>query len=85
MIIESALALCMDLSVKPEMDKAKIAKGKFQYKWWEDPCSAPMAKERDLNDEETLFRMLIETMEMESRKPDRPNGLFRNTMGPRAD
>lgn len=85
MIIASALALHIDLSIKPEVDKSLLERNKFEYRWWEDPYSSPVAKGKDSDDEEILFRMLLETIEKESRRPPDTKGTFRSTMDPWLD
>lgn len=66
MLIEAALFLNIDTSIKPEMDQLEITRSKFQYNWWEEP-----ARPEDYRDEgmEQLFRKLLETMEKQPLEP----------------
>lgn len=85
MIIGPVLALDLDLSVAPELDKKFIARHEFEYKWWEDKCPQPVSAKDHCEDEEALFRMLLDTVERELRKSQGQEESFRKTMGPRLD
>lgn len=75
----------MDLSTRPEVNQLELIKNNFEYKWWEEPYRSPWIKDRGPEDEESLFRSLIDSMEKEALKKQKPNSPFRSTMEPRID
>lgn len=60
MLIEAALILSIDTTIKFEIDQLELMKSKFQYNWWEEQ---PMPEYNDEREVEQLFRKLLETME----------------------